>query len=132
MTSHLPAEDIGSSKRMKNNCIFCQIIEGQAPSEIVFENERVIVFKDHLPRSPIHLLVCPKTHYSDFLNTPPEEVTYLFKVCHALADKLKVESGFRLMINNGALAGQIVFHLHIHFISRVKELGAEKLDLVIK
>lgn len=117
---------------MKSNCIFCQIIEHKSPAEIVYENERVIVFKDYMPRSPIHLLICPKTHYPDFLNTPPEELTYLFKVCRALADKLKVENGFRLMINNGALAGQIVFHLHIHFRSRVKELEEGSLDLVIE
>lgn len=114
---------------MSSNCIFCQIIEHRAPAQIVFENERVIVFEDYRPRAPIHLLVCPKTHYPDFLSTPPKEVEYLFKICRALADKLKVEKGFRLMINNGAQAGQIVFHLHIHFISQLTENGDERLDL---
>jgi len=67
--------------RVTMNCIFCDIIHGKAPAKTVFENDRVIIFRDHRPQAPIHLLICPKTHYATFLETPAEEFNYLLKVC---------------------------------------------------
>lgn len=112
-------------------CEFCRIIRHHLPAAIVFENERVIIFKDYHPQAKLHLLICPKAHYSTFLDTPPEEIAYLFKVCRKLAEKLKIENGFRMMINNGPRGGQIIFHIHVHFLSGIKELGQEKIDLEV-
>ena len=113
------------------SCVFCAIIAGQAPADIVFRDDRVVVFKDHHPQAPTHLLVCPCKHYPTFLDTPPDEISYLFKVCRQLAETLQVENGFRMTINNGPQGGQIVFHLHIHFLSWIADIGDKKLDLAI-
>ncbi len=110
-------------------CEFCKIIDRKLPAEIVYENDRVIVFKDHRPQAGIHLLVCPKAHYDTFMDAPADEVTYLFKICRQLAEKLKVKNGFRIVINNGPQAGQIVYHLHIHFLSWTKKLDGDRIDL---
>lgn len=111
------------------DCVFCRIVAGTARAEIIFENDRVVIFHDHWPRATAHLLVVPKAHYATLLETPPDEVAYLMKVCRALAESLQLEDGFRLMINNGPRSGQIVFHLHVHFMSWVKAVGFEKIDL---
>ncbi|NMC44044.1 MAG: HIT domain-containing protein [candidate division Zixibacteria bacterium] len=114
---------------MVNDCIFCRITAGAAPAKIIYENERVVVFHDHRPQATTHLLVVPKRHYATLLETPAEEVEYLFKVCRALAERLQVEEGFRLVINNGSRAGQIVFHVHVHFMSWIKAVGLGKIEL---
>ncbi len=111
------------------SCVFCDIIARRVRADIVYENDRVIIFKDHRPQASIHLLVCPKKHYPTFMETPGDELVYIFKVCRALADKLKVQNGFRMLINNGPRGGQIVFHLHVHFMVWTKELAIEKLEL---
>lgn len=110
-------------------CVFCDIIKRKTTADIIFEDDRVIVFKDYRPQARLHLLVCPKKHYSTFMDAPDDEIEYLFKVCRRLADKLKVENGFRMTINNGPQGGQIVFHLHVHFLSGLKSLGNEKIEI---
>ena len=114
------------------DCIFCKIIAKQAPSAIVFENDRVIVFKDHHPKADTHLLVCPKKHYPTYMDTPTEEILYLHKVCRKIAEYLRVENGFSLRINNGPQGGQIVFHVHIHFMSWIKDIKEDKIDLKLE
>lgn len=111
------------------DCPFCRIIRHQAKAKIVFENEQAVVFKDHRPQAPVHLLVCPRKHYATFMDTPPEEMAHLFKICRRLADKLKVENGFRLVVNNGPQGGQIIYHIHIHFLSWIREWDENKIDL---
>ena len=114
------------------DCIFCKIIAKSSPAKIVFENDRVIVFRDHRPQARIHLLICPKTHYPTFLEAPSDEIAYLFKVCARIAEQLGVENGFRMVINNGPQGGQIVYHLHVHFLSSLKELQPGKLEIDIE
>lgn len=113
-------------------CDFCDIVEGKKDADIVWQDDRVIVFKDIHPQAKIHLLVCPKTHYPTFLETPGDEIAYLFKVCRKLAETIGVEEGFKLIIHNGPLGGQILFHLHVHFMSHLKTLGPEKVELTIE
>ena len=100
-------------------CIFCHIIEGTIPSKIFYQDDDIIVFHDIAPKAPIHLLICPKQHYSDFLSAPPETRAILSagvqKVSELLGDRGK---DFRIQINNGPGSGQIVFHLHYHFLAR--------------
>ena len=100
------------------SCIFCQIIDREKPARIYYENEFTIVFADILPRAPIHLLVCPKEHHKKIYNLPDNILVQLVKTIGITAEKLKLEDNFRLQLNNGALAGQIVDHLHFHFLSR--------------
>jgi histidine triad (HIT) family protein len=101
------------------------------PADIVFENERVIVFKDIHPQAKIHLLVCTKAHYPTFMDAPADEIEYLFKVCRALAEKIGIESGFRMTINNGPRGGQIIYHLHVHFLSWIKNLEQKKIEIEV-
>ena len=99
-------------------CIFCQIVTHKLPAEIVFENEDLVVFKDINPDAPIHLLIVPKKHI-DTLNSLDEKtadiVTKMVLVAKHMAEVHKTQSGYRLMINCGREAGQVVFHLHMHF-----------------
>jgi histidine triad (HIT) family protein len=112
-------------------CEFCEIVSHRRPADIVFENDRVVIFKDIHPQAQIHLLVCPKKHHPTFLDTPNEEIAYLFKVCRVLAETLGVENGFRLSIHNGPQGGQIIFHLHVHFMSGLTSLEAGKVEMKI-
>lgn len=108
---------------MSPDCIFCKIADRQEPADIIYEDEEAIVFKDINPSAPIHLLVCPKEHYSTFLKTPPEVLPMLQGVIRKVAKQLAIdESGFRMIINNGRGGGQIIFHLHIHLLAG-KRLG---------
>jgi histidine triad (HIT) family protein len=108
---------------MSSECIFCKIAHKQAPAKIVYEDEDTIVFNDIHPAAPIHLLVCPKEHYSTFLKTPPEVLSKLQDTVRKVAKQLEIdESGFRMIINNGRGGGQIIFHLHIHLLAG-KRLG---------
>ncbi|MCK5125406.1 MAG: HIT domain-containing protein [candidate division Zixibacteria bacterium] len=111
------------------DCMFCKIINKDSPAKIIFENDRVIIFKDYRPQADTHLLICPKKHYPTFLDTPPDELAYLHKVCGKLAEYLKIENGFRMTINNGPQGGQIVFHIHIHFLSWICDIGDKKIEL---
>ncbi len=102
-------------------CIFCQIVNGEAPRSAVYENDSVIVFHDKYPKAPTHLLICPKRHYRDLLEAPPEVARDLHLAIKDVARIVgTVEHGVRIQVNNGAGAGQIVFHLHYHFFSRKK------------
>jgi histidine triad (HIT) family protein len=111
--------DVILRKVMIMDCVFCRIIEKKAPAKIVYEDENTIVFHDKHPVAPIHLLICPKKHYDRLMDAPPEAIPKLIEVVKKLAKQYGVdESGFRLNINNGRGGGQIIFHLHIHFMAR--------------
>ena len=89
------------------DCIFCKIIQKQVPTEMVAENDTVIVVKDIAPKAPIHYLIIPKNHIKNVVDHDD--------ICRAPAGALQIS--FRLIMNNGVDAGQTVFHLHCHFIS---------------
>jgi len=103
------------------NCIFCKIISGQIPSKKVFEDERIFVIEDITPQAPLHLLLLPKRHFANCLDMSEHddgEIGYIFrKAGEIAAQKGFVESGFRLVQNNGAGAGQSVFHIHFHLLA---------------
>lgn len=99
--------------------IFSKIISGELPAEKVFENERILVIKDIHPRAPIHLLIMPKKEIPDFQSLQTEDLP-LFGEMIQVAQKLAIEhrllQGYRIVVNNGPLAGQTVSHLHLHLI----------------
>jgi histidine triad (HIT) family protein len=99
------------------SCIFCQIIKREKPARLFFEDENVIVFKDIFPKAPIHLLVCPKKHYPNLEDIPNAELILLIERIRSMARELKIEDNYRLLINNGPKSGQIIPHLHWHFLS---------------
>jgi histidine triad (HIT) family protein len=104
---------------MVEDCIFCKIIRNESAANIVYEDEAVIAFLSHRPVNEGHTLVVPKKHYRDIYDMPEDEVAYLFKITKRIAGAVKVAMippGIRIVQNNGAAAGQVVFHLHVHII----------------
>ena len=103
------------------NCLFCKIANGEIPSNFVYEDERVIAFRDINPQAPQHVLIVPRKHIAsinDFQNDDKELAAHiLVDVVPKLAKELKIdESGYRVVINTGDEGGQTVHHLHVHLI----------------
>jgi len=102
-------------------CVFCRIIRGEIPSRKVFEDEQLLVVEDITPQAPMHLLCIPKKHFVNCLDMTPtddELVGYIFRKAGEIAtQKGYAGSGFRLVQNNGAAAGQSVFHIHFHLLA---------------
>ena len=98
------------------DCIFCKIIAGDIPSVKIYEDEHVYAFMDIMPLSKGHTLLVPKTHREFVYDLSPAEAANLFSA----APKIQPE-GMNLLNNNGAKAGQSVFHFHLHFIPRYGE-----------
>ena len=100
------------------DCIFCRIVDRQAPAKIVFEDETVVAFEDLNPQAPVHLLVVPRRHLPSLKEATAEDeplLGHLFTVAANLARERGLETkGYRTVINNGSGAGQSVFHLHVH------------------
>lgn len=99
-----------------NDCIFCQIVKGEKPADIVFETDEIIVFPDINPHAPIHLLIVPKKHVQDVTEVDSETWNLIKDVAVRLAKERKVE-GFRLVHNAGNAA--IVPHMHVHFMAGI-------------
>ena len=101
-------------------CIFCQIVAGEMPSKIIYQDEEVIAFRDINPQAPIHLIVISKRHIPSLAHLPEAEsplVGHMVNIANQLAKREGIsESGYRLVINCGEQAGQIVPHLHMHLI----------------
>jgi len=104
-----------------SNCIFCKIVDKKVPSKIVYEDETVIAFEDTNPQAPVHTLVVPKRHIPEIhsmTEADRELVGHLFFTAKKIADEKGLDAkGYRLVINNGAGAGQTVFHVHLHLLS---------------
>jgi diadenosine tetraphosphate (Ap4A) HIT family hydrolase len=97
--------------------IFSKIISGEIPTDKLFENDKVIAIKDKYPKAPVHILIIPKKAITDLQSMQPEDFPLLgevVKVAQELATKFNIADGYRLSTNNGAKAGQSVFHLHFH------------------
>ena len=99
-------------------CLFCRIVAREIPAQIVLENEHVIAFRDLRPVAPTHVLVIPRKHVASLDAATADDAVLLGQVLLAAAkvahDEGLVDGGWRLAINNGANAGQSVFHLHAH------------------
>lgn len=103
------------------NCIFCKILNGEIPSNKVFENDNFIAILDAFPANEGHTLVIPKKHYENIFeideNTLKEGYAIAKKIANSIKKALNVED-INILQNNGALAGQTVNHFHIHIIPR--------------
>ncbi|GGE72837.1 HIT family protein [Priestia taiwanensis] len=105
----------------KDNCIFCKIVDGELPSAKVFENEHVLAFLALDQVTKGHTLVIPKVHKENLYELTPEIASNLFSVVPTIANALKNAYdlvGLNTLNNNGAEAGQTVFHYHMHLIPR--------------
>jgi len=101
-------------------CIFCKIINGEIESDIVFENDKLIAFKDLNPQAPIHILIIPKKHISRIEDLKKQDSSLMGDLVFAakqIAVKMNVKGGYRLVFNNGSNAGQEVEHIHLHLLA---------------
>ncbi len=109
------------------DCIFCKIINREIPSNIIYEDDKIIAFHDVNPMAPVHGLVIPKKHISSLSEITCEDsdlIGHLVSMMPEIADKLNVkDSGYRVVVNSGKDGGQTVFHLHFHI------LGGKELNM---
>ena len=107
-------------------CIFCQIVAGKVPSELLYQDEKVIAFRDINPQAPVHLIIIPKNHISSLIHLSEAQLPIIGRMVNAANELAKKEgiseSGYRLVINCGKEGGQLVPHLHMHL------LGGKKLS----
>ena len=99
-------------------CIFCKIIEGQIPAEIIYRNDNVLAFNDLNPQAPTHVLIIPTLHAENAAAVAAISPT-IIAAMHRAADEIAASkglTGYRTVINPGAVAGQSVFHAHLHLL----------------
>lgn len=103
-----------------NDCLFCGIVEGRVKGHVVYRDDAVVAFRDIRPQAPVHILVVPRKHVATILDLEANDqavVGQIFPVITKLAREQGIaESGFRVVVNSGADAGQTVFHLHFHLL----------------
>ncbi len=103
---------------MIEDCLFCKIVAGEIPADIVYENESVIAFRDTSPQAPVHVLVIPRKHISTINDLDEEDRTLIgdmFLAAKEIAAQEGIdESGYRAVMNCNKGAGQSVFHIHLH------------------
>lgn len=108
----------------KDDCIFCKIVSGEIPSRKIHEDEDVIAIMDLNPTSKGHSLIIPKEHYTDIYDIDEETAAKIMRTAKKLAIQMTKAlgcDGFNLLQNNGAVAGQTMFHFHLHLIPRYKD-----------
>ena len=104
---------------LDSNCIFCKIIRGEISSDKVYEDGDMLAFFDIHPQAKIHVLCVPKSHFATLAEMDGEQAELLKKCMQklpAIAKAAGIENGYRVIVNQGADAGQTVFHLHIHIL----------------
>ena len=102
------------------DCIFCKIISGEIPAKVIKENDFVIVIADRAPKAPVHYLIIPKKHLASVHDITEHDREIAWQIMHMareLARELPGAGAFNLISNNGAEAGQSVFHMHWHFLA---------------
>lgn len=99
------------------DCLFCKIINGEIPSNKVYEDDRVFAFRDIAPQAPTHILIIPKQHIksvAEIDESNSDVVAHIFEVAAKIAKQEGLDDGFRIVNNCGDIAGQTVKHLHFH------------------
>lgn len=102
------------------DCIFCDIVSGKVPSDLVYREEEIMAFRDVNPRAPVHILIVPKKHIPSIREVADDDLSMLARMLKVANEIAKVEGiyndGYRLVINCGRYGGQLVPHLHIHLL----------------
>ena len=101
-----------------SDCIFCQLANGEIPTEYLYEDDNVVAFSDLHPQAPVHVLVVPKAHFENIIDGVDEKTLYSMSLAaRFIAEKYGLDKdGFRCIMNTGADAGQTVMHLHMHIL----------------
>lgn len=108
------------------SCIFCDIVAGTEKAEILFDDEKVLAFLDIRPFNYGHSLVIPKKHYENFSDVTEEDLFPMIKSVQEISKAIKSSlnaDGFNVLSNNGAAAGQTIYHCHFHIIPRFNSDG---------
>ena len=111
------------------DCLFCKIVAGDVPSEQVFADDQVVVFKDIHPKAEVHLLIVPRIHVESLNEIKPEHdrlSAHIIRLLPKLAADQGLDEGFRTLINTGKGGGQLIFHLHVHLLGGARVTGTEK------
>ena len=105
---------------IKNDCLFCQIANGETNTELLYQNENLVVFRDIHPQAPVHLLIVPKKHIrsvNDLTDADRGILAELILAAKKMAKDCGVAaSGYKVFINVERGGGQLIFHLHLHLI----------------
>ena len=103
-----------------SDCLFCGIVDGKIKANVVYQDDAVVAFKDIAPKAPVHILIIPRKHLVGVADVGEQDralVGEIFNVAAKLAREQGIaDSGFRIVVNSGADAGQSVFHLHYHLL----------------
>ncbi|MBA2641151.1 MAG: histidine triad nucleotide-binding protein [Nocardioidaceae bacterium] len=102
---------------MPEDCLFCRIVAGEVPADVVHESGTAVAFRDANPQAPVHVLVVPRRHEPDLATLTRADADAASGVLRAIADVAEAEGvagGYRIVLNTGASAGQSVFHVHAH------------------
>lgn len=100
-----------------SDCLFCRIVAGEIPADVVHADDDLIAFRDIAPKAPVHVLVIPRKHVASLAEAGEEDEALLGRLLAAAGDiarQLGVGDAFRVAVNSGSGAGQSVFHLHLH------------------
>ncbi len=104
----------------RDDCLFCKIVTGEIPADEVHRDDQVVAFRDIHPQAPVHILLVPTNHYDNAAEVAadnPHALAALVLTARAVAHAEGIgESGYRLLSNTGAGAGQTVFHAHLHLL----------------
>jgi histidine triad (HIT) family protein len=108
-------------------CLFCDIIGGKIPSKKIFENDKVFAFEDISPQAPVHALIVHKTHTKNIDELTPENSSIMGDLFLGVKEVARIRgidaAGYRVIINNGAAGGQVIWHLHVHVMGGKDDMG---------
>jgi histidine triad (HIT) family protein len=97
--------------------LFTRIIQGEIPADVVYEDEHVVAFRDIDPKAPVHVLIVPRQEVSGLADLPDDgDHRHILNAAKAVAERLGLANGYRLVINQGPDGGQSVDHLHAHLL----------------
>ena len=106
-----------------SDCIFCKIAEGEIPSDIVYQDEKIVVFRDASPQAPVHVLMVPRKHIASLDDLSGEDsgiAAYMMLKIKEIAEAEGLSDGYRVVINCGEDGQQTVKHLHFHILGKRK------------
>ncbi len=101
-------------------CVFCMIADGEVESKKIWEDEELVVFHDLNPQAPFHVLIVPKKHISSLDDVEDEDVYLLGKLlttAKKISERYHLKEGYRIVVNTGSAAGQVIAHLHFHLLA---------------
>ncbi|MCR4651152.1 MAG: HIT family protein [Lachnospiraceae bacterium] len=111
-----------------DNCIFCKLANGDIPTNAIYEDDKYKVILDLYPATKGHALILPKDHYKNLFELPEENCREVLVLAKKMASHMKEKlgaEGFNLLQNNGEIAGQTIFHFHMHLIPRYSDDGQD-------